>query len=298
MSDKQSRFEALKAAFGKKNESGSGENSSQMWDKYYPFYNMKFDETAEIRFLPDLDADNPYGFIVQNIYHVLEVNGKKRRVPCLKMYDKECPCCQKSQYYYNDVGDKALGSKFWRKIDNLAQVLVIKSPFEYEIKADDNPVRLVSIGPKLMQKIETSIAQGDFDTDPSDYDDGCDFRIIKTKQGEYASYDTSSFARRSSSVPLALRERISLYDLKTFRIPEMETSKIESLIDAMLTGKSNTSDMNQSNHGTQDANTMLASLTNQDSVGGSNENASVSGSSDPASKAAAILAKLKASNGQ
>jgi hypothetical protein len=40
---------------------------------------MNFDETAEVRFLPDLDAENPFGFVVQNIYHVLEINGKTRR---------------------------------------------------------------------------------------------------------------------------------------------------------------------------------------------------------------------------
>ena len=42
MSDKQSRFEALKAAFGKKNEGGNNENSAQ-WDKFYPFYKMNFE---------------------------------------------------------------------------------------------------------------------------------------------------------------------------------------------------------------------------------------------------------------
>lgn len=285
MSDKQSRFEALKAAFGKKNEGGGNNENSAQWDKFYPFYKMNFDETAEVRFLPDLDAENPFGFVVQNIYHVLEINGKTRRVPCLKMYDKECPCCQKSQYYYNDVGDKQLGSKFWRKIDNLAQILVINSPFDYPIEASDNPVRLISITSKLMGKIEASIIQGDFDVEPFDYDEGCNFRINKTKQGEYASYDTSAFARKSTSIPLNTRERISLYDLKTFRIPEMEASKIESLIDAMLNGKAATDDsMNQQNHGTQSADSVIQKA---------NDNAS-SAPTDSANKAAAILAKLKA----
>ena len=72
MSDKQSRFEALKAAFGKKNEKGNVENSA-MWDKFYPFFKMNFDETAEIRFLPDLDAQNPLLFVIQNVYHILEI---------------------------------------------------------------------------------------------------------------------------------------------------------------------------------------------------------------------------------
>jgi hypothetical protein len=40
MSDKQSRFEALKAAFGKKNEGGGNNENSAHWDKYYPFYKI------------------------------------------------------------------------------------------------------------------------------------------------------------------------------------------------------------------------------------------------------------------
>ena len=253
-----------------------------MWDKFYPFFKMNFDETAEIRFLPDLDAQNPLLFVIQNVYHILEINGKTRRVPCLKMYDKECPCCQKAQYYYNEVGDKSLGSKLYRKIDNFMQVLIINSPFDYPIDASDNPVRIVSIGPKLMQKIEASIMQGDFDVEPYDYDEGCNFRINKTKQGDYASYDTSTFARKSSSIPLNLRERISLYDLKTFRIPEMEASKIESLLDAMFNGKSAVDEMDQGSHGTQSVESVIQKTTE------------TSGTIDPANKAAAILAKLKA----
>jgi hypothetical protein len=73
--------------------------------------------------------------------------------------------------------------------------------------------------------------------------------------------------------------------LKRWRVIEMEASKIESLIDAMLNGKAATDDsMNQQNHGTQSADSVIQKA---------NDNAS-SAPTDSANKAAAILAKLKA----
>ena len=228
-------IEKLRAAFSKKSEEG-GEGNTGFWDKFYPFYKMDFDQTTVFRFLPDLDDENPLGFLVENKYHELTINGKKKKIACLKMYGEECPCCEMSSKHYND-GDTTMGKTFWRKIDYIAQGLVIMSAFDYEVKDDENPVRLISIGPKLYKTIEAKIVKGDMDEMPYDMVNGYDFRINKTRQGEYADYTTSDFARKSSQVPGGLLERIELYDLKKYRFAKIERDQMETMIEAFLTGK-------------------------------------------------------------
>jgi hypothetical protein len=226
---------ALRAAFAKKSES-SGEGNNGFWDKFYPFYKMDFEQTVRFRFLPDRDEENPLGFIVVNQYHELLVNGQKKKIACLKMYGESCPCCEMSSKYYNE-GDEKMGKAFWKKTDYIAQGLVINSPFDYPIKPDENPVRMISIGPKLYKVIEAKIVKGDMDEMPTDPVNGYDFLINKTKQGEYADYTTSDFARRSTPVPEELLARADLYDLKNYRFGKIERAQMETMIEAFLTGK-------------------------------------------------------------
>ena len=226
----------LRAAF-KAKESEGGEGNTGFWDKFYPFYKMDFDQTTTFRFLPDLDDENPLGFIMENKYHELTINGKKKRIACLKMYGEACPCCEASQKYYND-GDLAMGKTFWRKVDYIAQGLIIHSAIDYPIKDDENPVRMISVGPKLYKTIEAKIVKGDMDEMPYDMVNGYDFRLNKTKQGEYADYTTSDFARKSTSIPEAMLPRLELYDLKNFRYAKIEREQVETMIEAFLTGKS------------------------------------------------------------
>lgn len=224
----------LRAAFSKKSE--TSENSG-FWDKFYPFYKMNFDETVVFRFLPDLDENNPLAFMIDNKYHELLINGQKKRLACLKMYGESCPCCETSQKYYNE-GDEKMGKSFWRKIDYIAQGIIITTPFEYPVKEDENPVRLISIGPKLYKKIEAAIVKGDLDKEPYDMFEGYHFNINKIKQGEYADYGNSEFARKQTAIPQEILAKVDLYDLKKFRYGKIERDQMETMIDAFLTGKS------------------------------------------------------------
>jgi len=228
---------SLREAFKKKGESTGGDENTGFWDKFYPFYKMDFDATAEFRFLPDADDENPIGFIVENKYHELLINGKKKRIACLNMYGESCPCCEASQKYYGE-GDEKMGKAFWRKIDYVAQGLIISTPFEYPVKADENPVRMISIGPKLYKTIEAKIVKGDMDKMPYDMVEGYNFKINKTHQGEYADYTTSDFARRSTAIPENMLAHLELYDLKKFRYGKIEREQMEAMIEAFLTGRS------------------------------------------------------------
>lgn len=198
---------------------------------------MELDQTAKFRFLPDKDEENPLGFIVPNQYHELLINGKKKKLACLKMYGESCPCCEQSSKYYNE-GDEKMGKAFWRKIDYIAQGIVVSSPFDYPIKPEENPIRLISIATKLYKTIEAKIVKGDMDEMPTDPVNGYDFSINKTKQGDYADYTTSDFARKSTPISDEMLARIDLYDLKNFRYGKIERDQMETMIEAFLTGKS------------------------------------------------------------
>lgn len=223
----------LKAAFSKKSE---GSENTGFWDKFYPFYKMDFDAVVTFRFLPDADDENPLGFIVENKYHELTINGQKKRIACLKMFGESCPCCEQSTKYYNE-GDQTMGKKFWRKIDYIAQGLIVNSPFEYEIKSDDNPVRLLSLGPKIYKKIENAIVKGDLENMPYDLQEGHDFRIEKSRQGDYADYSNSSFRPKPTAISEEMLARIKLYNLKDFRFAKVEREQMETMIEAFLTGR-------------------------------------------------------------
>lgn len=178
---------ALRAAFSKKAEGGGSNEGGGYWDNFFPFFRMEFEGQTDFRFLQDKNLDNPYSFIVENRYHKLEVNGKTRSVACLNMYgESDCPACRASQEFYNSK-DIDMGKKFWRKIDYIAQGLVIKTPLEHKVEPGANPVRLVSLTSNLYKKIENEIVQGDMDDLPFDAEKGYNFRIIKTQKGEYAN---------------------------------------------------------------------------------------------------------------
>lgn len=225
---------ALRAAFAKKAESKS-DNGGSFWDKFFPFFRADIGQSSRFRFFPDSDEENPLGFIVPNQYHELMINGQKKKVACLKMYGESCPCCELSSKYYNE-GDETMGKKFWRKIDYIAQGIPSQVPFEYPISEAENPIRLISLGPKLYKVVENKIVAGDLDEMPTDPLNGYDFIIAKTKQGEWADYSTSDFARKSTSVAEDTLARVVLYDLKQYRLPKVEREQMEAMIQSFLTG--------------------------------------------------------------
>lgn len=227
-------LEQLKQAFSK--QEAKTENTGY-WDKFYPFWKMELDQTALVRFLPDLDKDNPMGFVVENLSHKLTVNGKERTVPCLKMYGESCPCCERSRKYY-DEKDEKMGLKFWRRQDFIAQLLVLHSPFEYPHTDDDNPVRMVMLGPKIFKLIQAAFASGDLEENPTDFVNGYDFRFTKSKQGQWADYTLSKFVPKQSAVPQELLDRMELNNLADYRTRRIDRATMEAMIEADLNGAS------------------------------------------------------------
>ncbi len=221
-------LDALKASFTQK--TGGGDAS---WKLFYPFWKMDEGAQAVVRFLPDLDEDTSLGFLVENLNHELVVNGEKKKVPCLSMYGESCPICELSRKYY-DEDNEALGKKYYKKRGYIGQVIVIESPFEHD---QSQLVKLIEFGPKIFKIIQAAFQSGDLEEVPFEFKGGYNFRIKKTKSGQYADYGTSSFAPKQSDLDDAIIAQLNLYDLKSYRTKYVDRATLEAMLIADQTGK-------------------------------------------------------------
>jgi len=126
-----------------KNAFAKPEGQNQNFGDNYPFWNIADGESVTIRFIPDANNENPMGFLLEKKMHKLEINGQRRSIPCLKMYDKDadCPICALSQEHYK-AGDKITGKKYYRNLQHIARAVIVKDPIEYTSKMNLQKVKL------------------------------------------------------------------------------------------------------------------------------------------------------------
>ena len=223
----------LASAFAQK--TGGGDTN---WKLFFGFWKAPEGSTSTIRFLPDLDEENPMGFLVENFVHELVINGKREKVACLKMYGEDCPICALSQDYYDEKSpnhNEQLGKKYYRKKSYIGQVLVMDTPVEHD---QEQLVKLIDFGPAIFKQIQAAFQSGDLEEAPYELKGGYNFRIKKTKSGEYASYQTSSFSPKQTDVSDEVLESIELFDLKTFRTAKTGREQVEAMLIADQTGAS------------------------------------------------------------
>ena len=224
-------LDQLKNAFASKATGGGGD---QNWKKFFSFWKMPDDTQCVVRFLPDLDDENPMGFLVENLTHTLVVNGEKKTVPCLSMHGESCPICELSRQYYDEKNEE-LGKKYYRKKSYIGQVLVIESPIEHD---QNQIVKLIDFGPKIFKLIQAAFQSGDLEEPPYELKGGYNFRIKKTKAGQYSDYGTSSFSPKQTDVDDGLIEQMNLYSLKDYRTAYMDRATLEAMLMADRTGSS------------------------------------------------------------
>lgn len=232
-------LESLKANFTAKTSGGESTGNN-----YYPFWNMAVGSIAKVRFLPDLNEENPLGFLIKKMYHELVINGEKKKVACLKQYDPsaECPICKAAAAYYKAEGkDSPNGKKYYRKLQYLAQVLVLEDPLPPNAETGEtyaNTVRYVQLGPKIYDSIKDAFESGEFDEMPIEYKGGTNFIIKKTQSGDYADYSRSKFENKPSSLDSNTIELVtaSLIDLSTLLAANPGYEKAEAMFHAALSG--------------------------------------------------------------
>jgi len=223
----------LTEQFKQKTTEGSG---NATWKLFFNFWKADMDTVSVVRFLPDADEENPMGFLVENLAHELVINGKREKVPCLKMYGEDCPICALSQNYYDEKSpdhNEQLGKKYYRKKSYIGQVLVMETPIEHDA---EQLVKLIEFGPAVFKQIQAAFQSGDLEEAPFELKGGYNFRIKKTKSGEYASYTTSSFAPKQTDVGDDVIEKLELFDLKEYRTARVTRDVLEAMLVADQTG--------------------------------------------------------------
>ena len=224
-------------ATGTKTGSGSGDNAS------FPFWNIPDNSSATIRFLPDADQSNTFFWVERQIIKLpfQGVVGRDNtpvevQVPCVDMFDPNtCPITAHIRPWWKDESKKDLARVYYKKKSFLFQGFVVASPIEEE-SVPENPIRRFVINPSIYEIIKNSLMDPEFEDMPTDYVGGRDFKLTKTKKGEYANYGTSAWSFKTRALSQENHDAIAthgLYDLKSFLGARPDRDGIE-MIKAMF----------------------------------------------------------------
>jgi len=199
----------------KKQTTGGGYDNA-----IYPHWNTPENETSVLRFIDDADTTNDYFWRERQMIN-LSFSGVKGqdegkpvtvKVPCIEMWDgPKCPIHQEIRPWFKDPSMEDMARKYWKKKSYLYQGFVVDSAFTEE-ELPENPIRRFVISPQIHKNILNALMDPDFgDHLPTDYDMGVDFRIAKTKKGQYADYSTSAWARKERSLNQEERDAIATH---------------------------------------------------------------------------------------
>lgn len=215
----------------------------------YPFWNIDNGKQAVIRFLPDNDPDNMY-FWKERAMINLEFDGVighdtngpvKVQVPSMEMYGDTCPILQEARRFYKEGRDE-LGQKYWKKRSYVFQGIVRENPLN-EDNVPENPIRRLVLNPSIYKIVYQYLLDDDNEYAPTDYENGCDFRINKTQNGSYAEYTTSNFSRKNSSLnedELSAIDTYGLFTLSNFLPNKPDSDQlrvIQEMFEASLDGE-------------------------------------------------------------
>lgn len=228
---KMSTLAQIRARLAESDNRTAGGSSSPD-NTIFPHWNIDEGKSVSVRFLPDANPNNTFFWIERQMIR-LEFSGVKGgdqrkavnvRVPCVEMWNESCPILAEVRPWYKDESLKQTANKYWKKRDFLFQGFVHESPLQEE-STPENPIRRFMIGPQIFNVIKAALMDPELEELPTDYEQGLDFRITKTKKGEYADYSTSTWARRESALTSAERaaiEQYGLFDLSSF-LPKKPT---------------------------------------------------------------------------
>jgi hypothetical protein len=216
-----------------------GDNAS------YAFWNLPTGGTSTLRFLPDGDTANdffwaertvsklPFAGVVGGSYPTDEevtVN-----VPSMLMFGQRCPIVEAVRPYWKDKSTEDLARAYYPKRSYIYQGFVVTDGVG-EKEKPENPIRRFVINPSIHKVVNATLMDPEMEDMVTDFDKGSDFRIVKTQQGAFANYATSTFARKSRSLSDQERAAIDthgLFNLKEFLGAEPDADGV-AMIAAMV----------------------------------------------------------------
>lgn len=207
-------------------ETRTGGNRPQGDNAIYAHWNIPENTTARVRFLPDADTKNSF-FWVERAMIKLPFAGIKGQsdskpvvvqVPCVEMWGDACPILAEVRTWFKEPSMEEMGRKYWKKRSYLFQGFVRENPMGDD-KTPENPIRRFIISPQIFNLIKNALMDPEMENLPTDYAGGLDFNVKKTSKGGYADYNTSTWARKESSLnaeEAGAVETHGLYNLADF----------------------------------------------------------------------------------
>ena len=216
----------------------------------YAFWNIPFDSTAIIRFLPDGNNANDFFWVERQMIRlsfpgIIGQNTSKEitvQVPCVEMWGETCPVLTEVRPWFKDGSLEDLARKYWKKRSYIFQGFVRDNPMT-EDDSPENPIRRFVINPSVYDVVKAALMDPEMEEMPTDYLAGRDFRLSKTKQGDYPNYKTSSYSMKTSSLTekeLESIEKYSLNDLSDYlpkKPGEKELKVIAEMFEASVNGE-------------------------------------------------------------
>lgn len=240
----------IRARLQAQDNRGSGNGSGGGMDKsIYAHWNIEDNQSCLLRFLPDADPKNTF-FWVERAMIRLPFSGVKGgenkniivQVPCMEMWGETCPVLTEVRPWYKDKSLEPMASKYWKKRSYLMQGFVRENPMEKD-ETPENPIRRFVFTPQLFGVIKAALLDPELEEMPTHYERGLDFRVSKTKKGEWGDYTTSKWARKESSLTQLEREAIEkfgLFNLNDFmpkKPTDVEVKVIKEMFEASVDGQ-------------------------------------------------------------
>lgn len=234
---------------------GGNQTYSNEPQAFLAHWNIPEGVPLNLRFLPDADPTNDYFWKERDMINLWfngikggEQKKVKVTVPCNEMWGpvNSCPVLKEVREWYkaNDPALEEMARNYWKKKSYLFQVFIAPNscPVEGDV-VPPNPIRRVLFNKPLFNKVKSIMLDPDLEYIPCDLDHGVDFSIIKGKQGQFASYDQSTWKRNSR--PLNAEEKAAIAEHGLFNLDdfmpkqpsEAELKAIAEMFEASVNGE-------------------------------------------------------------
>ena len=243
----------------KEQEQKNKKNTYSGDNAIFPHWLIKEDDSVRVRFLPDADQANPYGFWQLRFLINLTFSGVKGdstskpcfvKVPCMENWHspKEdlCPILREVRPWFNstEAGMEDLGKKYWKKKSFLMQGFVIEKPEGFDEEPPENPIRQFIFTPQIHEIAgPAALMDPEMIELPTHYEAGLDFMINKTPGNYGGSYTTSKYVRNETALnqfQLDAIEEYGLNDLKSLLPQEPTEAHLQAqkeMFEASLDGE-------------------------------------------------------------
>tara|TARA_R110001583_G_scaffold179135_1_gene335677 strand:+ start:1276 stop:1971 length:696 start_codon:yes stop_codon:yes gene_type:complete len=181
---------AKHAELSKSTQGGGGGSSDYLQIK---------EGTTLVRILPAKDEETEF-YAETKLHRIVGSDGMAKNYHCRKMHGEACPLCD--TYFGLWKTDKDSDKDLARQIKPRARY------YMNILDRDSGEVKILSVGVILFKKIVAAMLDEDFG-DITDLQDGFDFKIIKTMEGQWPKYDQSQ--PRPKSEPTGSQAEIAAY---------------------------------------------------------------------------------------